>query len=182
MGPWTDELYILDHRVTSSSTLLLRIPAMLPSASSDTVVPPGTSDYLPGLLSRARASHPDLPLDPIILQSLLICLIAQPRPSASVKAESSHGSRSALHLILRTKEEDVGLVVNIVVLVSRRFSHQVSEVLVIQGRTDSSQPFRGVRHVRNNLARTAERPSFARKRVTSPSCSRTAAPLVRRPP
>ena len=91
---------------------------MLSATTSDTIVPPGTSDYLPGLLSRARAAHPDLPLDPVILQSLLICLIAQPRPSGSVKMERNHGSRSGLHLILRTKEEDVGLVVNIVVLVS----------------------------------------------------------------
>ena len=93
---------------------------MLLATTTETIVPPGTSDYLPGLLARARAAHPDLPLDPVILQSLLICLIAQPRPSGSVKLERNHGSRSGLHLILRTREEDVGLVVNIVALVSDR--------------------------------------------------------------
>ncbi|KAI1795593.1 hypothetical protein LXA43DRAFT_881334 [Ganoderma leucocontextum] len=96
---------------------------MQPAIPSDAIVPPGTSEYLPELMSRARASHPDLPLDSVILQSLLICLIAQPRPSGSVKPERNHGSRSGLHLILRTKEEDVGLVVNIVALVSGCFSY-----------------------------------------------------------
>ncbi|KAI0744091.1 hypothetical protein C8Q80DRAFT_1184938 [Daedaleopsis nitida] len=77
----------------------------------------GTPEYLPGLVARARASYSDLPLDTTILQSLLICLIAQPRlPAGCVKSDRSSGSHVGLHLILRTKEEDIGLVVNLVTL------------------------------------------------------------------
>ena len=79
--------------------------------------PPGASEFLPGLLVRSRAAYPDLPIDPVILQSLLICLIAQPRlPSGSVKSDKS--THVGLHLILRTKEDDIGLVMNVVALVS----------------------------------------------------------------
>ena len=91
---------------------------MQPVPAWDASALPGTSEYLPGLLARAHASHPDLPLDSVILQSLLICLIARPRCVGSAKLERSPGPRCGLHLILRTKEEDVGLVVNIVTLVS----------------------------------------------------------------
>ncbi|RDX42725.1 hypothetical protein OH76DRAFT_1410893 [Lentinus brumalis] len=77
--------------------------------------PPGTPPYLSGLIARAQAAHPDLPIDPVILQSLLLCLIAQPRlPSGSAKPDRLVGS--GLHLVLRTKEEDVGLVVNLAAL------------------------------------------------------------------
>ncbi|KAI8994009.1 hypothetical protein BD414DRAFT_379132, partial [Trametes punicea] len=79
--------------------------------------PPGTKEYLPDLFARARAAHPDLPLDPVILQSLLICLIAQPRsPTVSEQQAHDQAVRPGLHLILRTREEDVGLVVNLVAL------------------------------------------------------------------
>ncbi|EJF57643.1 hypothetical protein BD309DRAFT_255336 [Dichomitus squalens] len=82
----------------------------------DTHAPPGSSGYLTGLLSRARAAHPDLPLDSMILRSLLTCLIARPQPVGSVKLEPNSGSHCGLHLILRTKEEDVGMVVNVATL------------------------------------------------------------------
>ncbi|KAI0775817.1 hypothetical protein BD413DRAFT_602979 [Trametes elegans] len=78
---------------------------------------PGTKEYLPDLFARAHAAHPDLPLDPVILQSLLICLIAQTRsPTVSGKQAHDKCIRPGLHLILRVKEEDVGLVVNLVAL------------------------------------------------------------------
>ena len=78
---------------------------------------PGTTEYLPELIARARTTHPDLPIDPVIIQSLLICLIAQPRLcSGSTKTDKSN--HIGLHLILRTKEEDVGMVLNIVAMVS----------------------------------------------------------------
>ncbi|KAI0823616.1 hypothetical protein BC628DRAFT_1411399 [Trametes gibbosa] len=87
------------------------------SSSSGLGASPGTIDYLPDLFARARAAHPDIPLDHVILQSLLICLIAQPRtPTASVKDAYETSLHPGLHLILRTKEEDVGLVVNLVTL------------------------------------------------------------------
>ncbi|KAI0358549.1 hypothetical protein OH77DRAFT_1420949 [Trametes cingulata] len=85
--------------------------------SSSSVAPPGTSEYLPNLLARAHATHPDLPLDPVILRSLLMCLIAQRRsPNVSEKQANDRDVRPGLHLILRTREEDVGLVVNLVAL------------------------------------------------------------------
>ncbi|KAI0709541.1 hypothetical protein C8T65DRAFT_649053 [Cerioporus squamosus] len=85
------------------------------SASPNHHAPPGTAAYLPGLIARAQAAHPDLPIEPVILQSLLLCLIAQPRlPSGSVKSDRLVGP--GLHVILRTKEEDVGVVVNLVAL------------------------------------------------------------------
>ncbi|KAI0373935.1 hypothetical protein BV20DRAFT_988046 [Pilatotrama ljubarskyi] len=89
------------------------------ASSSSSTASPGTKEYLPNLLARARAhaTHPDLPLDPVILRSLLICLIAQTR-SATVSEKQAHDRcvRPGLHLILRTREEDVGLVVNLVTL------------------------------------------------------------------
>ncbi|KAH9892668.1 hypothetical protein C8Q73DRAFT_791694 [Cubamyces lactineus] len=85
--------------------------------TSTSNAPPGTKEYLPDLFARARIAHPDLPLDPVIVQSLLICLIAQPRsPTVSEKHAHDRAVRPGLHLILRTKEEDVGLVVNLVAL------------------------------------------------------------------
>ena len=89
------------------------------STSVNQNAPPGSAAYLPELVARARTTHPDLPLEPIVLQSLLLCLIAQPRlPSSTVKHDRETGSHVGLHLVLRTKEEDVGLVVNLVALVS----------------------------------------------------------------
>ena len=90
---------------------------MQAAASPSQHAPPGTAAYLPGLVARAIASHPDLPIEPTVFQSLLLCLIAQPRlPLGSVKPSRSSGP--GVHLILRTKEEDVGLVVNLAALVS----------------------------------------------------------------
>ncbi|OSD06972.1 hypothetical protein PYCCODRAFT_1464101 [Trametes coccinea BRFM310] len=87
------------------------------SSSSSTVVSPGTKEYLPDLFARARAAHPDLPLDPVILQSLLICLIAQTRSTSVIEKQAQDRPvRPGLHLILRTREEDVGLVVNLAAL------------------------------------------------------------------
>lgn len=91
-------------------------------AASTSNASPGTKEYLPDLFARARITHPDLPLDPVIVQSLLICLIAQPRsPTVSEQHAHDRAVRPGLHLILRTKEEDVGLVVNLVALVSRLY-------------------------------------------------------------
>lgn len=89
------------------------------SSASSSKAPPGTIDFLPDLFARAHAAHPDFPLDHVIIQSLLLCLIAQPRsPSVSAKQAYDNAVRPGLHLILRTREEDVGLVVNLVALVS----------------------------------------------------------------
>jgi hypothetical protein len=63
----------------------------------------GTQAFLPALLAHIRglATTQSLPLDPVIFQSILLCLIAGEK-----------------HLILRTAEEDIGLTVKIVVWVS----------------------------------------------------------------
>ncbi|KAJ3498070.1 hypothetical protein NLJ89_g10266 [Agrocybe chaxingu] len=69
----------------------------------------GTASFLPALLTHIRATHnsnianspnpglPPLPLDNVIFQSILLCLIGQQK-----------------HLVLRTPEEDVGLAVKLV--------------------------------------------------------------------
>ena len=63
----------------------------------------GTQAFLPALISYIRnvAAPASLPLDHVIFQSILLCLIAGDN-----------------HLILRTPEEDVGLVVRLAVWVS----------------------------------------------------------------
>jgi hypothetical protein len=63
----------------------------------------GTQAFLPALLSYIRnvAAPVSLPLDHVIFQSILLCLVAGDK-----------------HLILRTPEEDVGLVVRLTVWVS----------------------------------------------------------------
>ncbi|KAJ3535214.1 hypothetical protein NM688_g7010 [Phlebia brevispora] len=70
---------------------------------------PGTAAYFPSILARIREAHPDLPLEPVIVQSVLLCLVAgdDDDPSSQIP---SHGSR---HLVLRTREEDAALVLNL---------------------------------------------------------------------
>ena len=74
---------------------------------------PGTAAYFPSILSRIREACPDLPLEPVIVQSILLCLVAGDDDATPQIA--SHGSRN---LILRTREEDVGLVLALTELVS----------------------------------------------------------------
>ncbi|KAG1752869.1 hypothetical protein EDB19DRAFT_1670259 [Suillus lakei] len=54
---------------------------------------PGSTLFLPSLLAHIRAAAPGLPLEPIIIQVLLLCIVSGDR-----------------NLILRTREEDIGLV------------------------------------------------------------------------
>lgn len=62
----------------------------------------GTPSFFPAVLSHIRNASPNpLPLDPVILQSILLCIIAGDK-----------------HLILQTSPEDIGLVVKITVWVS----------------------------------------------------------------
>ncbi|KIM75934.1 hypothetical protein PILCRDRAFT_826765 [Piloderma croceum F 1598] len=51
---------------------------------------PGTPPFFPALLASIRAAAPGLPLDPVVMQALLLCLLAGDK-----------------NLILRTREEDV---------------------------------------------------------------------------
>ncbi|KAI0633228.1 hypothetical protein C8Q77DRAFT_772367 [Trametes polyzona] len=100
---------------------------------------PGTIEYLPDLFARAHAAHPDLPLDPVILQSLLICLIAQPRtPAVSAKQAYDSAVHPGVHLILRTREEDVGLVVNLVALTLQHILGITTHKHKISARTNAA--------------------------------------------
>lgn len=73
---------------------------------------PGTADYFPALVSRIRTIAPNLPLEPVVLESVLLCLAA--------------GSKN---LILRTEDDDVGFVAKSVTSVS---SHTACTVTSIQ--------------------------------------------------
>jgi hypothetical protein len=66
--------------------------------------PPGTPDFFPTLLTNIHSASPTLPLDSVVVQSILICIIAGDK-----------------HLILRTEEEDVGLVAKLATAVSAPF-------------------------------------------------------------
>lgn len=81
---------------------------------------PGTAAYFPSLVSRIREVHPDLPLDPVILQSILLCLVS------GHSGSSESGYTGGKNLVLRTKEEDIGTVLNLVYLVS--FSSLVTSI------------------------------------------------------
>lgn len=67
------------------------------------------------ILSRVREAYPELPLDPVILQSVLLCLIAG-------RYDQYHGEGSETHkgknLLLRTRKDDVGMVLSITAMVS----------------------------------------------------------------
>ena len=78
--------------------------------STDEVEPvhPGTPSFFPALLEHIKSAAPGLPTDPVILQSLLLCIMA--------------GNKN---VILRTREEDVSVVQNLTVLVSLLFINMV---------------------------------------------------------
>ena len=62
---------------------------------------PGTPAFFPAILAQIRGAAPHLALDPVLLQALLLCLLA--------------GNK---HLILRTREDDIGPVSKLAVSVS----------------------------------------------------------------
>ncbi|TCD68268.1 hypothetical protein EIP91_011234 [Steccherinum ochraceum] len=76
---------------------------------------PGSPEYLQSILHKTGEIHPDLPLDPVILQSILLCLVAGRYHETYGQCSQTH-ARSK-NLILRTKEEDVGMVLNIVAMI-----------------------------------------------------------------
>ncbi|EDR11978.1 uncharacterized protein LACBIDRAFT_314003 [Laccaria bicolor S238N-H82] len=63
----------------------------------------GTPAFFPAVLShiRSHVTSASVPLDSVIFQSILLCIVAGDK-----------------HLILRTPEEDIGLVVKLAVWVS----------------------------------------------------------------
>ena len=66
----------------------------------DNLPNPGSVSFLPSLLAHIRIAAPGLPLEPIIVQVLLLCIVSRDR-----------------NLILRTREEDIGLVSRLAVIV-----------------------------------------------------------------
>ncbi|KAJ3761947.1 hypothetical protein EV360DRAFT_36677 [Lentinula raphanica] len=70
----------------------------MPDVSDFPLARLGTPSFVPLLLTYVRNASGGLPIDPVILQSILLCLIA--------------GNK---HLILRTVEDDIGLVVKLAV-------------------------------------------------------------------
>lgn len=123
----------------------------MPESIQPTILPvPGSPTYLTALLSSIQTLHPTLPVDPVVLQSLLLSLISRlPKPlssSAEVAAQNA-GSGSiqtgqtslrfpstCANLILRTREEDVAVLLHIVSLVSK-FVSSVHTCSRRQGRT-----------------------------------------------
>lgn len=69
----------------------------------DPLPPPGTQPFLPSLLSHVRSAVPGFPLEPVIVQVLLLCIIAGDK-----------------NLILRTRDEDITLLSKLVTLVGSR--------------------------------------------------------------
>lgn len=62
---------------------------------------PGTPDFFASLLEFIRATAPDVPLDPVIFQAIVLCVMA--------------GNK---HVMLRPREEDITVVQNLAALVS----------------------------------------------------------------
>lgn len=72
---------------------------------TDSLPPPGTQPFLPSLLNHVRLVAPGFPLEPVIVQVLLLCIIS--------------GNKN---LILRTRDDDVALVSKLAALVRIRFT------------------------------------------------------------
>lgn len=66
---------------------------------------PGMPDFFASILDFVRATAPDVPLDPVIFQAIVLCVMA--------------GNK---HVLLRPREEDITVVQNIAALVSNSVS------------------------------------------------------------
>lgn len=66
----------------------------------DSLPLPGTQPFLPTLLNYVRSAAPGLPLEPVIIQVLLLSIVS-----------------GGKNLILRTRDEDVSLVAKLTALV-----------------------------------------------------------------
>ena len=81
-----------------------RSEPLLPTGTPELehILPPiGTNTFFPALISHLRDIPSCPPLDPVVLQSILLCIIAGDK-----------------HLILRTHEEDVASVAKVAASVS----------------------------------------------------------------
>jgi hypothetical protein len=97
---------VLSHHPVSFKTRYPYTPPplvtlMVTIIDPDNLPHPGSTFFLPSLLAHIRAAAPGLPLEPVIIQVLLLCIVS--------------GNRN---LILRTREEDIGLVSRLTTIVS----------------------------------------------------------------
>lgn len=86
-----------EHIRTRRALVILMATIIVP----DNLPHPGSTLFLPSLLASIRAAAPGLPLEPVIIQVLLLCIVSGDR-----------------NLILRTREEDIGLVSRLATIVS----------------------------------------------------------------
>ncbi|KAI0035856.1 hypothetical protein K488DRAFT_68061 [Vararia minispora EC-137] len=119
-----------------------------PPPGLDALAPPGSLEFFPSVIDRIHQLLPAFPLDRVILQSILLSILA--------------GNKS---LVLRTKEEDVGLVQN---LASLLLAH-------VFGYTTHKHK------VAPSTPRTSTPPSFITSLFFSPRKDRAAAHKPRRP-
>ncbi|KAL4251434.1 hypothetical protein ABKN59_005707 [Abortiporus biennis] len=76
---------------------------------------PGTPAYFQSILTRIRDTHPDLPVDPVILQAILLCLIAGRYVQTGGLGKEL--PKTNKHLLLRTKKDDVPMVMNLTAMI-----------------------------------------------------------------
>lgn len=86
-------------------------PEPVPSSGDDL---PRTGYFLP-LLSAVRAANPNVPIDPVILKYILLCLVA---PGVSNR-----------NLMFRVREEDLTLVQNLTAVVSVRRPYSAQQIM-----------------------------------------------------
>ena len=72
----------------------------VPIADLSEFASPGTPAFLPSIVSHALSRCPSFPIDTVVLQSILICLVAGKK-----------------HLLLRTQDEDIAHVAKLTALV-----------------------------------------------------------------
>jgi hypothetical protein len=82
---------------------------------------PGMPDFFASLLEYIRTIVSGFPLDPVIFQSVILCVMA--------------GNK---HLLLRTREEDIAIVQNLAALVSGPISVSPSPALYARCATSPS--------------------------------------------
>lgn len=93
---------------TSSSSVYFDPDVPKNTATHTPMGTPGTPDFFLSLLEYIRTSASSFPLDPVIFQSVILCVMV--------------GNK---HLLLRTREEDIPIVQNLAALVSDPVSRAV---------------------------------------------------------
>jgi hypothetical protein len=104
--------------VNSSPLIVSELAAEITNGDLDQTLPPiGSLDFFPALVNHLTDKPSCPPVDPSVLQSILLCIVAGDK-----------------HLILRTHEADVGAVAKVAASVSAAPFSQLSCVLQLNGR------------------------------------------------